>query len=891
MTVVTFLFTDIEGSTRRWEANADAMRSALAAHDAVLRDAVSSHDGHVFKHTGDGVCAVFTSPGHAVDAAVASQRLLELPVRMGLATGEAELRDGDYFGAVLNRASRVMAAGHGGQILLDGPTAALISDIEMTALGPKRLRDIAKPVNIYQVVAAGLHIDFPPLQTTDRVPGNLRPPTTSFVGRDNELAELETALESRRVLTLTGVGGVGKTRLALELATRSADKFTDGVFVIEFAAVIDPAAVPEAVAAVLGVTQQPGLSVAGSVANALEGRSRLLLFDNCEHVLDAAADMVDAILSHSSTVKVLATSREGLRLADEQLWPVPSLANTGVDAAAATLFAERARAVAPTLSLSEPHDARAVVEICDRLDGIPLGIELAASRLQSMTVADVRDRLDDRFRLLIGSRRGLERHQTLRHAVQWSFDLLDDAEKRVLTTCSVFAGGFDLAGVCAVSGSADEFATLDLLDSLTRKSLLVADRTSAHARFSMLETIRQFAEEQLVNVGDADDTRAAHARYFASSEAYVLSLWDGPRQRQAYEWFGLELANLRAAFRWATDNGEIDTAAAIAVFATFVGSWVDQREPATWAEELVVLPSAADHRRRGQLQLMAAECYATGRSEDAVNYLEAGLASIETGCCDDVSYDMDALLGGVYLWVGQPDRWAELCRETIARRPDCRLHVRACLAMALYLSGSFDESIAVSEDLLAAAEATENPGERVWALMAYGQVRWDFGAPKAIAFDAATISDVLSLALKIAQQSGNRQLETHTATTLADVAAASGRPNEAFEFYTLSIRNYYDSGSFSHLHTPLGQLASFFDRLGHFEPAATIMGFADDYYLRMTYPRFETTVAHLREALGDHVYELFAHEGESMSNAEMAAYALDQIEQTRAQLAQRDEPT
>jgi predicted ATPase len=264
--------------------------------------------------------------------------------------------------------------------------------------------------------------------------------------------------------------------------------------------------------------------VAESVAAALEGRSRLLVFDNCEHVLDAAADMIEAILSHSSTVKVLATSREGLRLADEQLWPVPSLVITGVDSAAATLFVERAQAVAPTISLSGSDDAGAVVEICHRLDGIPLGIELAASRLQSMTVTDVRDRLDDRFRLLVGSRRGLERHQTLRHAVQWSFDLLDDAEKSVLSTCSVFAGGFDIDGACAVTGSGDEFATLDLLDALTRKSLLIADRTSAHARFSMLETIRQFAEEHLMASGEGDDARTAHAQYFAGREADVLAL-------------------------------------------------------------------------------------------------------------------------------------------------------------------------------------------------------------------------------------------------------------------------------------------------------------------------------------------------------------------------------
>src|SRR6476620_3985198 len=281
--VVTFLLTDIEGSTRRWEADADAMLAALLVHDEVLRTAIQSHGGFLFSHTGDGVAAAFASPASAVDAAVAAQRALELPVRMGLATGEAELRDGDYFGTVLNRAARVMAAGHGGQVLLDGTTAGLCSSIDLISLGPRRLRDIAKPVEMFQVLAVGLPNEFPPLKTLDAAPGNLRPPTTSFIGREAELAEVQEALKAHRLVTLTGVGGVGKTRLATEVAARLADEFPDGVWLFE------PAAVPDAVAAVLGITQQPQKSLNDSVAAALEGRVRLLVCDNCEHVRDAAA--------------------------------------------------------------------------------------------------------------------------------------------------------------------------------------------------------------------------------------------------------------------------------------------------------------------------------------------------------------------------------------------------------------------------------------------------------------------------------------------------------------------------------------------------------------------------------------------------------------------------
>ena len=489
---MTFLFTDIEGSTRRWESDADAMRPALATHDKVLRAAIEANDGYMFKHTGDGVAAVFASPRSAVDAAIDAQRDLQLPVRMGITTGEAEHRDGDYFGPVLNRAARVMAAGHGGQILVADSTVGLLSGVDLLNLGPRRLRDLPTPITLFQLQAPGLRTDFPPLRTLDTSAGNLRPAATSLIGRDSEVAEIEAAVRVHRLVTLTGVGGVGKTRLAIEVATRLADEFPDGAWVFELAAVSDPAAVPDAVAAVLGITQQPGKDMSESVAAALEGRMRLLVFDNCEHVLDAAADLVEAIRVQSSTVRILATSREGLRLADEQQWPVPSLDVT----AAVDLFVERAHSVAPRISISETD---AVVEICTRLDGIPLAVELAASRLASMTATEVRDRLGQRFKLLVGHRRDLERHQTLRHAVQWSYDLLSDVERDVLTRCSVFAGGFDIESACAVAGSdgLDEYAVLDLLDALVHKSLLVADRSSERTRFSMLETIRQFSEGQL----------------------------------------------------------------------------------------------------------------------------------------------------------------------------------------------------------------------------------------------------------------------------------------------------------------------------------------------------------------------------------------------------------
>ena len=429
---------------------------------------------------------------------------------------------------------------------------------------------------MFQVRVDGLRNEFPPLRALDVSPGNLRPAPTSFIGRESEAGEVHAAVKAHRLVTLTGVGGVGKTRLALEVAGRLVDEFPDGVWFFELAAVTDPAAVPDAVAAVLGITQQPGKTVTESVASALEGRVRLLVFDNCEHVVDSVADLVEAILAASATVTILATSREGLGVSEEQLWRVPSLdVNSGNESAAVNLFLDRAQSVVSDFSLAQPGGAAAVVEICRSLDGIPLAIELAASRMASMTASEVRDRLDQRFRLLVGSRRGLERHHTLRHAVAWSYDLLDDTEKALLDRCSVFAGGFDLESACAVMGSDDDFATLDLLDALVRKSLLVADRSAGRTRYSMLETIRQFAEEQLVAGGEASEIRAAHSRYFAGREADIMALWDSPRQREAYDWFTLELANLRTAFRWAADHSDLDVAVTIASYAAFLGAFLE----------------------------------------------------------------------------------------------------------------------------------------------------------------------------------------------------------------------------------------------------------------------------------------------------------------------------
>ncbi|MFZ0906819.1 MAG: NB-ARC domain-containing protein, partial [Mycobacterium sp.] len=820
--------------------------------------------------------AAFASPRSAVDAAVAAQRALELPVRMGLATGEAELRGGDYFGAVLNRAARVMAAGHGGQILLAESTAGLLSGVDLVDLGPRRLRDLPTAVGVFQVRAAGVRTDFPPLRALDASPGNLRPATTSFIGRESEVAELHAAVKAHRLVTLTGVGGVGKTRLALEVAARRADEFPDGVWFFELAAVTDPAAVPDAVAAVLGITQQPGKTVTESVASALEGRSRLLVFDNCEHVLDSVADLVEAILAASATVTILATSREGLGVSEERLWRVPSLdVNSGTESAAVDLFVDRAQSVVSDFSLAQPGEADAAVEICRRLDGIPLAIELAASRMASMTAREVRDRLDQRFRLLVGSRRGLERHQTLRHAVAWSYDHLDDTEKALLDRCSVFAAGFDLQSACAVMGSDDDFAVLDLLDALVRKSLLVADRSSGRTRFSMLETIRQFAEEQLVARGEASEIRAAHSRYFAGREADIMALWDSPRQREAYDWFEVELANLRTAFRWAADHGDLDVAATIATYVGFLGLWVQTLEPIAWAEELIEPARTVDHPRLAFLYVIASQCYTTGRIEAAVRYCDAG-QSVLGRSREAPPGGIEGVLGAVYLAIGQPERMAELCRAQLARRRDTHVHIRSFLVLALTVAGSGGEAMHSADGLIEAAEATGNPALLAWALGAYGGALRDA--------DPVGALNALGRGLVIAQDSGSRVHASALAVFLARLEAEHGDTVSAFDHLTLAIRNYHNSGDPTTIRVPLAVLAVLFDRLGRYEPAATIVGFALSPLVASTVPELTTTITHLREVLGEATYESLARKGETMTTAAIATYAYDQIDQARTEL-------
>ncbi len=465
---VTFLFTDIEGSTRQWERDAEGMQAALARHDAILRAAIEEHGGVIFKTVGDAFCAAFTSAPRAVAAALSVQGGLReaFPgeggpsrVRMAVHSGEAEVRDGDYFGRVVNRVARLLAAGHGQQILVSGATRELLlgglpEDAMLRDLGEHLLKDLERPEHVFQLDHPELPADFPPLRSLSALPHNLPQQLTSFVGREREVARLRELLATHRLVTLTGVGGSGKTRLALHVAAEVVDQFPDGVWLVDLSALSDPALVPQTVATALGLRETPGRDPVESLLVHLRTRDLLLVLDNCEHLIEACATWAERALRVVPELRVLATSREALGTVGEVVWPVPLLSVPAVSTRspedllpeidryeAVRLFAERATLVDPGFELTAA-DARAVVQICRRLDGIPLAIELAAARVRVLAPEQIASRLDDRFRLLAGGgRRALPRHRTLQAAIDWSHDLLEEPERILLRRLAVFSGG------------------------------------------------------------------------------------------------------------------------------------------------------------------------------------------------------------------------------------------------------------------------------------------------------------------------------------------------------------------------------------------------------------------------------------------------------------------
>ena len=573
---VSFLFTDVEGSTRLWEADAEGMAASLALHDRIVRDVVAARGGHVFSTAGDAFAVSFWSVGDALEAATEVQLRLAtatwpgpaLEIRMGIHVGTAEERGGDYFGPILNRAARIMSAGHGGQILVSSVAAASSpATITLADLGTHHLKDIDDPEHLFEVRHPDLPVVERPIKTVDIRRHNLPDHLTSFVGRARELDDLADLLSEHRLVTLTGVGGTGKTRLAIE-AARAATR-PDGAWLVELAPVTDPAHIMSTIGDIWGLRPGEGASIEDVVTRYLWSRDLMLIVDNCEHLIDAAARAIRLLLDSCPKLRVIATSRESLGIRGESMLRVPSLtlaSGASGESEAVELFLDRARSVRPDFEPSQPELAE-VNRICARIDGIPLGIELAAARMRSLSPSELADRLEHSFRILSGSAKtALPRQRTLHATIDWSYDLLEPAEQAMFRRLSVFTGGFGIVAVEAVcvGEPVDDWAVVDHMDSLVDKSLVITLHSGGGTRYRMLEPVRQFAQERLSDTAEPERFQAAHARHFASFVADTSPRMRGPEQMDALRSLDVDYDNIRTAFRTLLETGDIDRHATMA---------------------------------------------------------------------------------------------------------------------------------------------------------------------------------------------------------------------------------------------------------------------------------------------------------------------------------------
>ncbi len=760
--MVTFLFTDIEGSSTAWETAPEPMEAAIARHHAIVADAIRTRDGHVVKTTGDGFMTVFADPADAVTAAVAVQSALEsvswggevgrLRVRIGIHTGPGEPLDGDYVGPAPNRAARIEAAGHGGQILVSAATRELCGDradpAEFRDLGEHHLRGLARPERIYQVVESGLAGEFPPLRTED-TPTNLPAAVKPVLGRETELAELESGLEDARLLTVTGAGGAGKTTLAVEVARRRMEAHPGGVWLFELAPLADDTRIA---AEMLGAMRRPApaaLDPEDVVVGTLAPQQALLVFDNCEHLLSAIARLVTRILRAAPGVKVLATSREPLGVGGERVWRIPTMtvpADTSAPAVRASdagaLFVARAGAADASFALTDGN-AAAVATICRRLDGLPLAIELAAARLRSMSLGDIDGRLGDRFALLRGGDRDeVPHHQTLRDTVAWSYDLLAPEEQRLYRCLSVFAGGFDLDAAEVVEG--DDPDVLDRLDHLVAQSLVIAERNGS-MRYRMLETIRDFAARALADEGEHDGAARAHLEWVLALVKQGARELEGRNQVAWLLRFRMEVDNIRTALGWAVEHDPVTGATIVSALTRFFWMYAAEgdssamrdatsflREGYDWA--IAMLEAGGEKlpemlRARLQMGTGGLLCVRLGRYEEGLELLAAAAVVFEHAD-DRRNLGWARFYQGVAGFGTVPiEESAELFRRAIELHSDAEDRIGSALAELLY-----GQTVAM-EDPVAARTHIER----------FSDVAASIGAPTltAHAADALALADAM----------------------------------------------------------------------------------------------------------------------------------------------------
>lgn len=656
---VTFLFTDIEGSTKLSQEHPDEMPALLARHNEILNQAIEAHNGYVFQIVGDSFSAAFHSASDALNVALDAQQALQnepwnpapIKVRMGIHTGMAQLNnDEQYSGyATLALTQRIMSAGHGGQVLLSNVTRELVRDIlpentELVDLNEKRLKDLLRPEHLYQVNVEGLKTDFPPLKTLDSFLNNLPQQLTSFIGRENDITEVKQEIELHRLVTLTGSGGTGKTRLSLQVAADLLDQFQHGVWFIELAPLTDPDLIPQTILSTIGVQEQQGKLPLGVLKEYLSEKQALIVLDNCEHLISASARVVDTLLNAAPRLKVLASSREALGVKGEASYPVSSLSLPdiqhlpGVEQLsqyeAVRLFIDRALLVAPHFVVDK-DSAPFIAQVCHRLDGIPLAIELAAARVKVLSVDQISQRLDDRFRLLTGgARTALPRQQTLRALIDWSYDILSDNERLFLQRLSVFAGGWTIEAaeeVCS-GEEIDSYDVLELLSQLVNKSLVIVVNGSktSETRYRLLETIRQYAREKLLEAGGGESVRDMHLAYFvklveqAEPELY--------RSNQAF-WLNKlddDFDNIRRAVEWAMTT---DVESGLRIASTPWQFWDVRgyfREVGDWLRQLLENYPTADIVRARSLAVYSFSIIQKGNFAESIKLARQSLQLART---------------------------------------------------------------------------------------------------------------------------------------------------------------------------------------------------------------------------------------------------------------------
>jgi predicted ATPase/class 3 adenylate cyclase len=909
---VTFLFTDIEGSTKLWESSPEAMRAALARHDQIMRDAAEERNGYVFKTVGDAFCCAFSTASAALEASLFAQRALfhgegwpeetgPLRVRMALHAGAAEERDGDYFGPPVNRVARLLSAAHGGQVLLSLATQELVRDqlppdAEVSDLGERRLKDLFRPERVFQLVAPGLPSEFPPLRTLEGHPNNLPLQPTPLVGREREVEEVAERLrgEEVRLLTLTGPGGTGKTRLALQAGAELLEAADDGVFFVSLATITDPELVPSAIAGSLGLKESAEGSLMETLESYLQQKRLLLILDNFEQVLEGAT-LVGALLGSCPELKVLSTSRMPLGLYGEQEYPVPPLALPDprvlpplerlTQYEAVRLFVERAKAVKLDFEVTN-ESAPAVAEICIRLDGLPLAIELAAARTKLLPPKALLMRLGNRLKLLKGGARNLPaRQQTLRAAIDWSYELLTEEEKTLFGRLSVFSGGHTLEAaepVCEPEGDLD---VLEVLGSLLEKSLLRQEEVvGGESRFGMLETVHEYAGEKLEESGEAEEVKRRHAEYFLTLAEEANAKLRGPDQLEWLRRLETDHDNMRTALAWALRGEQAELTlglgGALWWFWFVRGHYSEGRR---WLERALAMDGRGSGDSRAMvLAGVGALALEQGDLDRVEEACEEGLEllSYEAKQRSEAKLYLLIPLGHVALEKEDHSRATKLFEESLALSWETghalgRADSVMSLATTSYEQGDLERATRLFEEGL---DLFRQLGDRLglaWCLINLGLAVYSGG-------DSGRAAKLTEEGVGLLRKLG---VGADTAVGLCNLgwmALSQNDPGKAADYYEESLRLASDTGMEPVVLTTLEGYACLAGVRGEAQRAARLWGAAQTIQEAKGVPRdtdflaeADARIAAVRSGMGEEAWEEAWFKGRAMTLDEAVSDALE----------------